>query len=77
MRHWVQRGHRVTALVGLPNYPSGIVPKEYKRFQNRRQTRNGVEIRRCFEIGLPGREKLGLTVNYVSYMLSASAKARF
>lgn len=70
----VQRGHRVTALVGLPNYPSGIVPKEYKRFQNRRQTRNGVEIRRCFEIGRrPG--KLGLTVNYVSYMLSASAKA--
>lgn len=70
----VQRGHRVTALVGLPNYPSGIVPKEYKRFQNRRQTRNGVEIRRCFEIGRrPG--KLGLAVNYVSYMLSASAKA--
>ena len=24
----VQRGHRVTALVGLPNYPTGIVPKE-------------------------------------------------
>lgn len=72
----VKRGHQVTALVGLPNYPSGVIPQEYKRFRNRRQERNGVEIRRCFEIGRrPG--KLGLAVNYVSYMTSASLKALF
>lgn len=66
----VRRGHQVTALVGLPNYPSGIVPKEYRHFRNRRQQRNGVEIRRCFEIGRrPG--KAGLAVNYVSFMVSA------
>lgn len=70
----VQRGHQVTALVGLPNYPTGIVPDEYKHFQNRHQYRNGVEIRRCFEIGRkPG--KIGLAVNYVSYMVSATMKA--
>ncbi|MCI5955611.1 MAG: glycosyltransferase family 4 protein [Clostridiales bacterium] len=70
----VQRGHQVTALVGLPNYPSGVIPQEYRRFRNRRQLRNGVEIRRCFEIGRrPG--KLGLAINYVSYMTSASVKA--
>ena len=45
----VQRGHQVTALVGLPNYPTGVIPDEYRRFRNRRQQRNGVEIRRCFE----------------------------
>ena len=68
------RGHQVTALVGLPNYPTGIIPEEYRYFQNRRQTRNGVEIIRCFEIGRrPG--KIGLAVNYVSYMTSASIKA--
>ena len=68
------RGHQVTALVGLPNYPSGVVPAEYRHFRNRRQMRNGVEIRRCFEIGRrPG--KLGLAVNYVSYMTSATVKA--
>lgn len=70
----VERGHQVTALVGLPNYPSGIVPKEYKHFRNRRQQRNGVQIRRCYEIGRrPG--KVGLAINYVSYMLSAAVKA--
>ena len=70
----VERGHQVTALVGLPNYPTGIIPDEYRHFRNRRQIRNGVEIRRCFEIGRrPG--KVGLAINYVSYMASASIKA--
>lgn len=72
----VRRGHQVTALVGLPNYPSGIIPEEYKHGKNRKQERNGVKIRRCFEIGRkPG--KVGLAVNYVSYMTSASLKALF
>ncbi len=70
----VERGHQVTALVGLPNYPTGVIPKEYKCFRNRRQIRNGVEIKRCFEIGRrPG--KVGLAINYVSYMTSACIKA--
>lgn len=70
----VARGHEVTALVGLPNYPSGIVPKEYKWFRGRKEERNGVHIRRCFEIGRKN-TKLGLAVNYISYMLCASWKA--
>ena len=70
------RGHQVTALVGLPNYPTGVIPEEYKRFRNRKQERNGVQIRRCMEIGRrPG--KVGLAVNYVSYMTSATLKALF
>lgn len=72
----VERGHQVTALVGLPNYPTGIIPEEYKHFKNRNQWHNGVEIKRCFEIGRrPG--KIGLAVNYVSYMTSAFIKALF
>ncbi len=72
----IRRGHAVTAVVGLPNYPSGIVPKEYKWFRKRKEKRNGVEIRRCFEIGRRN-TKLGLAVNYVSYMVSACLKVLF
>jgi len=72
----VKRGHEVTALVGLPNYPSGVIPAEYRHFRNRKQLRNGVHIQRCFEIGRRP-TKAGLAVNYVSYMLSASFKALF
>ena len=67
----VARGHTVTAVVGLPNYPSGIVPKEYKWFRRRREMIHGVKVRRCFEIGRKN-TKIGLAINYVSYMISAS-----
>lgn len=66
----VQRGHEVTAVVGLPNYPSGKVPREYRWFRRRREEIHGVHVRRCFEIGRKN-TKIGLAVNYCSYMLSA------
>ena len=69
----VRRGHQVTAVVGLPNYPSGVIPKEYKWFGRRKETIRGVNVRRCFEIGRRN-TKVGLAVNYVSYMVSASWK---
>lgn len=69
----VSRGHQVTAVVGLPNYPSGVVPKEYRWFQQRQELIHGVDVRRCFEIGRRN-TKLGLAVNYLSYMLSACWK---
>ena len=31
----VRRGHEVTALVGIPNYPTGVVPEEYRNGKNR------------------------------------------
>ena len=72
----VARGHSVTALVGLPDYPTGKVPREYRFFRRRREIINGVGVRRCFEIGRRN-TKLGLAANYCSYMISASVKALF
>ncbi len=72
----VKRGHQVTALVGLPDYPTGKIPGEYRFFRRRRETMNGVEVRRCFEIGRRN-SKLGLAANYCSYMVSASVKTLF
>ncbi len=69
-----QMGHEVTAVVGRPNYPTGIIPKEYRWFRNRKQSRNGVSIRRCYEIGRK-QSKMGLAINYVSYMVAGSFKA--
>ena len=71
----VRRGHEVTALVGIPNYPTGIIPDEYLNGQNREQVVNGVRIVRCSEVPRkPG--VLGLAKNYFSYMLSAKAKVK-
>lgn len=70
----VRRGHEVTALVGLPNYPSGNVPEEYRKGRNRKQEKDGVSIVRSFEFGRrPG--FIGLALNYYSYARSATRKA--
>lgn len=70
----VKDGFEVTVLTGLPNYPTGVVPNEYKNGR-RDEWINGVHVIRCYEIG---RKKgaAGLALNYISYWLSASAKVR-
>ena len=62
-------GYEVSVLTGLPNYPTGIVPQEYKN-GHRNETINGVNIIRCHEIGRKkGSVHLGL--NYCSFYVSA------
>jgi glycosyltransferase involved in cell wall biosynthesis len=69
----VRRGHRVTVLTGLPNYPEGRVPDEYRHGAKRTETRGGVEIIRTFEIGR-GQGTVRRLANYVSYCVSASLR---
>lgn len=71
----VRRGHEVTALVGIPNYPTGNVSEEYLDGKNREQVVNGVIIVRCEEI--PRKSGVvGLAKNYMSYVWSAMKKLR-
>ena len=66
----VKRGHNVTALVGLPNYPSGYVPKEYKHNRRHYEQINGVNIVRCNEIGRR-HNPFYLMLNYLSFYISS------
>jgi len=70
----VARGHEVTVLTGLPNYPMGVIPDEYKGGRHRDEVVNGVRIIRVKERPrTPG--KFGLARNYVSYVWHAGIKA--
>lgn len=70
-----RRGHDVTALVGVPNYPTGMVPDEYQGGKNRLQEHNDVHIVRVEEV--PRKNGIaGLARNYFSYMSAAKKKAR-
>ncbi len=70
----VRRGHEVTVLTGLPNYPMGVIPDEYKDGRHRDETVNGVHIIRVNEHPrTPG--KVGLARNYVSFVWSGCIKA--
>ena len=72
----VKRGHEVTVLTGLPNYPEGKVLKEYKWFHNRKQTIYGVKIIRCSLIGR-GKSTLRMALNYAWFFTFGSLKALF
>lgn len=72
----VQKGHKVTVLTGLPNYPEGRVLDDYRYGKKRNQVINGVRVIRCFEIGR-GKSRLRLLLNYISFMLSATMKVAF
>lgn len=66
-------GYDVTVLTGLPNYPTGVVPPEY-RTGHRDEVINGVHVIRCREIG----RKKGLpflVLNYLSYCFSSTLMA--
>ena len=69
------RGHDVTALTGLPNYPKGRVFDGYRHGENRDHVVNGVRIIRCHLVGR-GRNIIGFGINYAWFAISGILKAR-
>ncbi|CAH2713884.1 hypothetical protein BACCIP111895_01038 [Neobacillus rhizosphaerae] len=72
----VKKGHDVTVLTGLPNYPEGRVLDDYRKGKKRNEVLNGVKVIRSFEIGR-GSNKVKLFLNYLSFAVSASWKTLF
>ena len=69
----VKCGHEVTVLTGIPNYPMGIIHKDYRYGKKRDENINGVHVIRCFTIGRR-HGVLFRVLNYFSYPLSAMLK---
>lgn len=70
-----ERGHDITVLTGLPNYPKGKVFDEYRHGKNRHQTVRGVKIERCSLVGR-GTSLLTFGINYAWFAVSATLKAK-
>ncbi len=72
----VNRGHSVTVVTSIPNYPKGKFYKGYGFFHKRRETYQGISI-----IHLPviprGKGFIGLTLNYISFVVSGWFFAHF
>jgi colanic acid biosynthesis glycosyl transferase WcaI len=67
----IERGHQVTVLTGLPNYPDGHVFKEYTANPSHYQTYHGARIIRVPMLPR-GKGSLRLVLNYLSFMIMAS-----
>ncbi|MBP3197251.1 MAG: glycosyltransferase WbuB, partial [Butyrivibrio sp.] len=66
---WVKRGHDVTVLTGIPNYPQGHFYEGYGLFKKRKEIWTGVK-----NIRIPliprGHTPIGMVLNYFSFPIS-------
>ncbi len=67
---WVRRGHQVTVLTGLPNYPAGKIFDEYCQSPNDFVQYEGAEVVRV-PILPRGTGVVQLVLNYLSFVLGA------
>lgn len=53
--HLVKHGHQVTVLTTVPNYPTGIVPREYRGRVVQRETLDGIRVVRVWSYTSPNK----------------------
>jgi glycosyltransferase involved in cell wall biosynthesis len=70
-----KRGHDVTVLTGIPNYPEGKIYDGYSVFKKRKQKINGVEIIRALLLPRGVGGGIRLFLNYFSWAFFASLKS--
>ncbi|MBR4298381.1 MAG: glycosyltransferase family 4 protein, partial [Bacteroidales bacterium] len=71
------RGHDVTVLTGLPNYPGGKIFDGYGMFRRRVETVNGVKVLRTLVVPRGNGGGMRLALNYLSWAFIASVWAFF
>lgn len=71
VKEWVQRGHQVTVLTGIPNYPAGKVFDAYRNQPNAFLHYEGAKVVRVPMLPR-ATGGLRLILNYVSFVLSGS-----
>ena len=72
----VRRGHQVTVLTGVPNYPSGSIFSEYENEPKAYCSYKGVVIVRV-PIVVRGQSGVQLALNYLSFIISGTVIGLF
>jgi glycosyltransferase involved in cell wall biosynthesis len=70
VREWVQRGHKVTVLTGIPNYPAGKTFEVYRDKPSAFAEYEGAEVVRVPMLPR-GTGGLRLLLNYLSFVIGA------
>lgn len=70
-RSWVQRGHSVTVVTGMPNHPTGVVQAPFIGRLIARETMEGVTVLRNWLYATPNEGLVRKTLSHLSFMVSA------
>lgn len=68
---WVKLGALVTVITGFPDYPTGIIPSEYRGLKFLREFRDGIEVIRTYTIPAPNRGFIKRVLSFFSFMISS------
>lgn len=72
-----ERGHHLTVLTGMPNYPSGVFADGYGGWKVRREIWKNVNVIRIPIFARGRNSRFRLALNYLSYAVNASILAPF
>lgn len=72
----VDLGHEVTVLTGFPNYPTGIIPDDYRGKILLRETYKNVEIIRTYIYASSPKNSFCRLLNTLSFTISSSITGR-
>jgi glycosyltransferase involved in cell wall biosynthesis len=73
-RRWAAAGHQVTVVTGPPSVPDGVVYEGYRNGFGR-EVIDGIEVVRVWTYLAANRGTLRRTLNFVSYMVTATIRA--
>ena len=76
-KEWVRRGHRVTVITCVPNFPKGKIFKGYRNRLWQRQMLDGVQVIRVWTYVTANEGFLRRALDYASYMVAATLAAPF
>ena len=76
-RAWVEAGHQVTVLTGMPNHPTGILPPEYQHRVLVSEDFHGVRVVRTWIYAAANRGRLRRSLAYASFAASAALWGQF
>jgi colanic acid biosynthesis glycosyl transferase WcaI len=76
-RVWVEEGHRVTVIAGLPNWPTGEIHPDYRRRFRVLEEIDGIEVIRTWVYATRNEGVLKRVLNHTSFMASSPLEALF
>jgi glycosyltransferase involved in cell wall biosynthesis len=68
---WASGGDSVTVLTGMPNYPNGVLPAEYRHAFRRREQLDGYRVVRTWLYATPNEGVIPKTLSHLSFMISS------
>ncbi|MFZ2658292.1 MAG: glycosyltransferase family 4 protein [Victivallales bacterium] len=71
-RRWVLKGHEVTVLTAMPNYPVGIIFPDYQGKFTFNETIDGVKVIRCWILPSKKKSTVRQLICYFSFVKSAA-----